>query len=119
MHERLELRAAQDEENALADRKWAELRWNRRARCSAIAKSGVQCKLPAMEGKSTCINHSGAANFVARAVEGAREEEEKEKEEEEEEEEEEREEQERNDDDDDDEGVPVRMDTDANEIQMM
>ena len=110
MHERLELRAAQDEGNALADQKWAQLKWKKRARCSAITKSGVQCKLPAMEGKSTCINHSGAANFVARAVEGAREEEE---------EEEEREEQERNDDDDDDERVPVRMDTDANEIQMM
>jgi len=118
MHERLELRAAQDEGNALADQKWAEMKWNKRARCSAITKSGVQCKLPAMEGKSTCINHSGAANFVARAVEGAREEEE---EEDEEEEEEGREEQERNDDDDDDddERVPVRMDTDANEIQMM
>ena len=119
MHERLELRAAQDEGNALADQKWAEMKWNKRARCSAITKSGVQCKLPAMEGKSTCINHSGAANFVARAVEGERRRRRRRREEEEEEEEEGREEQERNDDDDDDERVPVRMDTDANEIQMM
>jgi len=71
MHERIQLRSAQEEEDALAEKKTF------RARCSAIAKSGLQCKLPAMEGKSTCINHSGTAadDFSDGAAEEQKEEE--------------------------------------------
>ena len=71
MHERIQLRSAQEEEDALAEKKTF------RARCSAIAKSGLQCKLPAMEGKSTCINHSAAAadDFSDGAAEEQKEEE--------------------------------------------
>ena len=60
MHERIELRAQQeaDEEHFEETRAWSK------ERCSAIPKSGVRCKLPAMEGNSVCMNHSGSLNFV-------------------------------------------------------